>query len=288
MTVRRHAFQIGAISAMVIADGTRYKDLAHWQKLFRADADAAAVEEAYSAYRTAGNNAEDSLNVLYLKVGAQQILVDTGFGDHSDEQVGHLRQHLQAEGIQPEDINTVILTHGHPDHLYGVCNAAGELLYPNASFFMSQVEHQHWQQASTREKLSPEVAEALQQRYAAIKERLTLVPMDADLAMGVRALPLPGHSPGHIGLMVESQGERLLHLVDAIHHPIQAQQPHWSPAFDHDPDTARESRRPILGRAADEGLLVLTYHFSFPGLGYFQREGEAFRWAWASGGQPGE
>jgi glyoxylase-like metal-dependent hydrolase (beta-lactamase superfamily II) len=113
---------------------------------------------------------------------------------------------------------------------------------------------------------------------AAIAEQLETVDGEADAVPGVRVLPAPGHTPGHLAVLVSSGGDRLLDLVDAVLDPFLLTHPDWHPALDHDPTLAEATRRRLLDQAADEGALVLNYHFPWPGLGYVRREEAGWRW----------
>ncbi|NJL57321.1 MBL fold metallo-hydrolase [bacterium] len=115
---------------------------------------------------------------------------------------------------------------------------------------------------------------------AMMEERgLRLLAMDEAILPGLTALPTPGHTPGHIGLLFESAGERLLHLADLLHSPMQIVRPDWSAAFDADTSLSVPSREAALARAADTDALVMFYHLSFPGMGRVERHGTAFTWS---------
>jgi glyoxylase-like metal-dependent hydrolase (beta-lactamase superfamily II) len=119
----------------------------------------------------------------------------------------------------------------------------------------------------------------VQNKLLPLQNKLMLVTSeDQEIAPGICPMPTPGHTPGHMALMIESDGERLLHMVDVSHLLFQPQNPDWSPVYDSLPELAAETRRRIFEKAAAEDLLVLAYHHPFPGLGYFRKQGEAFVW----------
>jgi glyoxylase-like metal-dependent hydrolase (beta-lactamase superfamily II) len=119
----------------------------------------------------------------------------------------------------------------------------------------------------------------VEQHLLPLKDKFTLIDMDTTIVAGVRTVSAPGHTPGHIGIMIESEGEKCLHMVDAMHHPIQMLNPNWSPNFDKDPVLSTQTRRNLAQDAADGNYLVMAYHFAFPGLGSVQAEGNAFRFS---------
>jgi glyoxylase-like metal-dependent hydrolase (beta-lactamase superfamily II) len=107
---------------------------------------------------------------------------------------------------------------------------------------------------------------------------LRVITMDETILPGLTAVPIPGHTPGQIGLLFESDGQKLLHLVDLLHSPMQFAHPEWSAVFDADTRVSVPTRRHALGRAADDHLLTFFYHLDFPGLGRVQRAGQGFTW----------
>lgn len=113
---------------------------------------------------------------------------------------------------------------------------------------------------------------------AAIAEQIDTVDGETELVPGVRVIPAPGHTPGHLAVMVSSNGDRLLDLVDAVLDPFLLTHPDWHPALDHDPVQAEATRRRLLDQAADDGTLVLNYHFPWPGLGHVRRNEGVWRW----------
>ena len=121
-------------------------------------------------------------------------------------------------------------------------------------------------------------ATRLRQTFAAYAERLTLLDDRADIEPGIRYVPALGHTPGHHAVHIESGDARLLHIVDTIHMPIQLNALDAAPPFDAQPDIAIATRRALLARAESENLLLMTYHFPFPGLGYVRRRGDLLAW----------
>ena len=186
---------------------------------------------------------------------------------------------MQAAGIAPEDIDTVIVSHAHGDHINGLVNENGDLVFPNANYVIWGEEWDYWTSEATLADISEARANVIRNKLLPIQGKLTRITAeDQEIAPGVCPLPTPGHTPGHISLMIESDGERLMHIVDASHLLFQQQRPEWSPMYDSLPDVAAETRRRIFEKAATENLLVLAYHHPFPGLGHIARDGDAFVW----------
>jgi glyoxylase-like metal-dependent hydrolase (beta-lactamase superfamily II) len=212
-------------------------------------------------------NLELALTCLLVRVGDRRILVDTGFGHVADRpEVGLLAASLAEVGVSAEDIDTVVISHPHGDHIGGATVGAGDSAaptYPSARYWMGQADWDHYSQpdvlasAGLRDKLSP----------LASARRLDLADGEQEIAPGVRLLPLPGHTPGHMGVAFTAGQESAVYVGDLVHHPLQIEHPEWSPVFDALPPLSRETRRSLVERARRERSLVLSYHLPFPGIG---------------------
>jgi glyoxylase-like metal-dependent hydrolase (beta-lactamase superfamily II) len=188
---------------------------------------------------------------------------------------GRLVQNLQTLGITPQDIDTVILTHGHRDHLYGVtAEDTGKVIFSNARHVMWRSE---WEFRNSEEGVDLDDGDA-KRKLSALAGQLDLIDSEIEIVSGVHAIYAPGHTPGHMALSIAWEGEQLLDLVDVVGHPIHMEQPQWSMRVDHEPDLAERTRRRLLERAAAEQACILAYHFDFPGLGYVQ--GQQNEWKW--------
>jgi len=218
---------------------------------------------------------------VVVNTGEHQVLVDTG-ADGLGPSTGRLLQNLQAAGIAPEDIDRVILTHGHPDHIGGNTDAEGKLAFPNARYVMWKEEWDFWTSGQAEATLDEHVKEVLMEfarkNLPPIQSRLDLVDHEKDIVPGICAVAAPGHTPGHMALAVSSGDEQLLCISDAVLHPIQLEQPEWYAAVDFAPEQVVSTRRGLLNRAVAEKALVLVFHFPFPGLGYVVTKGEGWLW----------
>jgi glyoxylase-like metal-dependent hydrolase (beta-lactamase superfamily II) len=264
---RVHRFNLGDFKCVVLCDGER--QISGGMGGF-VNADPAEVAATAAAYTAASGDPADriSMNILFVDTGRNRVLIDTGNGPTDDPEQGLLARLAEA-GIAPESIDTVILTHGHGDHIQANATADGQPTFPHARYLISAPEWEHW----TREP-----GEAARAHLLAIQERVERVAPDAQLVPGIRGVPAPGHTPGQMALLIESGDARLLHVADAFHHPVELPRPEWYFAFDHDPEQTVATRRQLLDLAARENLLVLPYHFGFPGLGRVRAEGEAWTW----------
>ncbi len=193
----------------------------------------------------------------------------------------HFRN-LQAGGIAPGDIDMVILTHGHPDHIGGNTDAEGKPAFPKARYVMWKDEWRFWTSGQAEATLDEHVKDVLiefaRKNLPPIQGQLDLVDHETEIVPGIHALAAPGHTPGHMALAISSQGEQLLCISDALLHPIHLEQPEWHAVIDFAPHEVVATRRQLLNRAAAEKALVLAFHFPFPGLGHVAQMGEGWLW----------
>jgi len=218
---------------------------------------------------------------LVVNTGDHLVLVDTGAGSLAPT-TGRLLQNLKAEGIAPEDIETVILTHGHPDHIGGNTDAEGKPAFPNARYVMWKREWDFWTSGQAEQRLDEHVREVLvkfaRENLPPIQAQVDLFDRETEIVPGIRAVAAPGHTPGHMALEISSEGEQLLCISDAALHPIHLEQPGWHAVVDFDPKQVVATRRRLLDRAAARKALVLAFHFPFPGLGRVVQKGEGWQW----------
>lgn len=220
-----------------------------------------------------------SINTFLVRSGNRLALLDTGAGDTMGPTLGKLPQTLAALGVDRADIDTVILSHMHPDHSNGLTSAEGQALFPNAELVVSDADIRHWHDDAAKAR----VDEAKQRRYFD-GARFQAAPYmnrrrDArgEVFPGVTATPLPGHTPGHTGYLIASGTETLLIWGDICHVPgLQLPNPDITMDFDTDRDAAASTRRRVLDWAATDRLLVAGMHLHFPGFIHVGRRGDGY------------
>lgn len=218
---------------------------------------------------------------LVIDTGEHRVLVDTGAGSLAPS-TGKLLQNLQSVGIAREDIDTVILTHGHPDHIGGNTDSEGKLIFTKAQYIMWKDEWDFWNSEDATLKLNESIREILvgyaRKNLPPIQNQLSLVDRETEVLPGIQAIAAPGHTPGQMALAISSEGERLLCVSDAVLHPIHLERPGWCAAVDFDPNQVEATRRKILNKATVENSLMLAFHFPFPGLGHVLQKEKAWQW----------
>lgn len=218
-----------------------------------------------------------------IEKAGKYTLLDAGAAGLFGPTLGNLAASLATTGVKPEQISTILLTHMHPDHTGGLVDADGHAVFPNAELVVSATEHGFWYDdaimASVPEGNRPffEMARNTTTPYA---DRLKKFDGEVEVAAGFTSLPLPGHTPGHTGYMLDGGTESLLLWGDIIHLTgLQFALPEWTIAFDTDPALTVETRKKMLDRAASDKMLVTGAHIEFPGLGKVVRKGQTYGFA---------
>jgi len=233
------------------------------------------------------------LNLAIIEAGNTVTLVDAGYGERGREGTGQLWGNIQNAGYGAGDIDRVVITHAHPDHFNGLTTADGNPLYPNAEVLISEPEAATWQRTDEQiaemqaaENPMTGVFATNNQIMSQLGDRLRTIAADTKFTDHLTGIELHGHTPGHIGVMVQDGDETLAILGDAANHEVLTTVlPDIPFGFDFDPAAAAATRRDIFGRLAADRIPALGYHWSFPGIGYIGRHGDAFRyyakpWAW--------
>jgi glyoxylase-like metal-dependent hydrolase (beta-lactamase superfamily II) len=227
-------------------------------------------------------------NVLVLNTGRQLILFDTGMGESmgADSRMfgpttGRMLANLRAAGIEPAQIDLVVLTHAHCDHCWGLVDAAGARVFPNAQVAISEADLRFWTDDANKRgpAFMTSFIEGAKKNLNAYRDRMVMVRDEQPVVPGVVALATPGHTIGHHVYAITSGGRTVINSGDlAHHHAIMLRRPAWEFAFDSDPAQSARSRARMLDRIATDRHAMLSYHFPWPGLGNVARQGEGYVW----------
>lgn len=220
-----------------------------------------------------------SVNCFLIQTGGRRAIVDTGSADTMGPTLGRLPALLKKLGLDMQDIDTVMLTHMHPDHSNGLTAPDGTPRFPNAELVVAQAEIDHWHDdaAMARANESQKVRYFGWGRFQAGPYRDRVRHASGEVLPNVTAVPLPGHTPGHTGYMIASGDSSLLIWGDIVHVPdIQVRRPEVTMVFDSDPQAAIATRRRTFDMVASERLLIAGMHVHFPGFVHIVRRGEGY------------
>jgi glyoxylase-like metal-dependent hydrolase (beta-lactamase superfamily II) len=221
-------------------------------------------------------------NPTLINTGSKLVLIDTGLGPVPNAPVGQLFANLKAAGVEPKDIDILVLSHLHPDHINGLRAADGSIAFPNAEIKAPAPEWAFWMSDDNMNKASSKM---MQDYFAntrkilgGLENKITRYDWDKEVAPGVTALGTPGHTPGHTSFAVASGSGRILVQSDVTNIPqFFLRNPDWHVAYDIDPEQAAKTRHKFYDMAAAEKMLVTGFHFSFPSAGHVEKEGAAYR-----------
>lgn len=229
----------------------------------------AASEEGAALFKSVGLPASgptpEPINAFLLKKNDELWLIDAGCGREMGPRFGKASAALLSAGYALDQIQGVILTHMHEDHVGGLVSEDGSALYPNATLFLAQEELAFWTDPTSAQH-HPGMAQAglftlADSALRAYAPRIKALAANEQVMPGVRLIPLHGHTPGHSGVQIEDGDQRLLIWGDVIHSTLlQLRYPHWSIGFDMDPARALDTRVRLLERLAEEGMLVTGPH----------------------------
>lgn len=238
----------------------------------------------YPHYVTEDGHLRLSIHALLVEAPGLRLVVDTCIGNDRPRSItggqplatGFLKS-LGEAGWARDDVDTVVCTHLHVDHVgWNTMLEDGKWVptFPKARYLIGRKEHAHWSAEGDAEAQQI-LADSVQPIFEA--GLVDLVEMDHRLSAEVRLVPTPGHTPGHVSVMIESQGERAMITGDMTHHPCQLAHPEWSPPFDSDPVASAAMRRGVFEDLADQPVLVIGTHYAAPTAGHVKRDGKVFR-----------
>lgn len=222
-----------------------------------------------------------------IVAGGRKILMDTGLGDFGGPNAGKLVENLRAAGVQPSDIDTLLISHYHGDHINGIRNKAGELTFPKAKVMVPAAEHAFWMD-DAKMAAAPT---GMKGAFENVRRTFGGMPADmlvqfaagSEVAPGIRSVAAYGHTPGHTLFELNSAGQNFFYLADLTNVPaLFARNPDWAVTFDMDAEAARKVRREVFARITASNAMVGGFHFPFPAFGRMATSGSGYAFQPAS------
>lgn len=266
--------RIGDVVVTALSDGYLDADVGVLQNISRADIDRILHE----TFRPSPPRL--SVNAFLVQAKGRTALIEAGSGHTMGPSLGKLVASMADAGTRPADIETVLLTHMHPDHSNGLTDASGAAIFPKAELLIHEEDVRHWRDdaamAAAPERKRVRYFQAARTQLAAYTRQLRTI-REGEVFPNVTAVPIPGHTPGHTAYRVADGNDSLLIWGDTVHVPeIQVRHPEVTLDFDTDPAASARMRRRLLDMAASDRLRIAGMHVHFPGFAHVVRRGEGF------------
>lgn len=272
-----YRFKVGAFEVTSINDGMLNLTLDQFPAADRAGAETLLQR----AFQPAGA-IPTAVNAYLVNTGDRLVLVDTGTAATMGPALGKVGANLEAAGVDPADVDLVVLTHMHPDHANGLIDPAGAAVFGKAELAVAEAEYAFWTDDGILSRAPAGMQPFFHMARAAAKpyagpDRLSRFGTDSEIIPGIRVLAAPGHTPGHSMVEVVSGTDRLLIWGDIVHAAsLQFAKPDWAINFDTDRQAAIASRKRVLDQVASDRVLIAGAHLAFPGIGHVGRAGDGY------------
>lgn len=258
-------FKLGAFDVTTLLAGNR--TVGNPQEIFGTNATAEEFAAAAAAAFIPADKAQFYFTPTIVNTGAELVLFDTGLSPEGI--VGA----LAAAGYSPEQVDVVVLTHMHGDHIGGLSGDTGAT-FPNARYVTGAAEHNHWMAAAD---------ENFDAKVKPLSDKMTMIENGGAVATGITGLDAFGHTPGHMVYRLESEGQSLAITADTANHFVWSlAHPDWEVRFDADKAAAAAARKSVFGMVASDRIPFIGYHMPFPALGYVEAAGDGFHYVPAS------
>jgi glyoxylase-like metal-dependent hydrolase (beta-lactamase superfamily II) len=269
-----YRFKVGGIEATVVSDGPMV--IGAPGKTFLGPTEQELGKMMTDLFLPADNVVLDQ-NALVINTGDKLALFETGMSSVKRSQdMGRLAQNLKVAGIDPKDIDYVIPSHAHIDHIGGILAEDGSLNFPNAQIFISQADFDYWTDDARKGTPGEGSMLAAKKNLLPNRDRIFFYSDGKDVIPGVQAMHTPGHTVGHTCFVVNSGGKTLYVGGDLVHHNIIVEKPRMEDLFDTDRKLGIETRLKTMDMLAAQRMLSLVYHLPWPGLGHFVKRGDGF------------
>ncbi len=271
-----YRFKVGDFEVTAIHDGHFDRPIEGLIK----NAEVADVKKALEAAALPNDKFRLMFTTVVVNTGAKLVLLDTGFADNGPPTTGTWMTNFTAAGYDPKNVDTIIISHFHGDHINGIRKKDGSAVFPNAEVVVPTAEWAFWmddgKMSAAPDPMKPAFA-TVRRVFGPIAKDVKQFEGGKEVAPGITAVSTPGHTPGHTSFMISSGSGKLLVVSDITNQPaVFARNPAWQAVFDMDGELATTTRRKMLDMAATEKTQVSFYHAPFPATGYIVKDGQGY------------
>jgi glyoxylase-like metal-dependent hydrolase (beta-lactamase superfamily II) len=272
-----YRYNLGSYQITALYDGVWYVPI---DEKFVRNASSVEVNNALAAAFLPPRILPISFTALLVNTGAKLVLIDTGTAGQIADTAGSLLDNFKAAGVDPKAVDTILISHFHPDHIDGIKTKDGAKIFQNAEIAVPEPEWDFWMDDTNMSK-----AEGMVKRYFLNARRIfkdiagevRRFKSGSEVAPGIEAVAAYGHTPGHSAFAIHSANQSMLAMSDTVRNPyLFARHPDWQPAFDMDGPQAVEARRGMLDRVAADRMLIEAYHFPFPACGHIAKTASGY------------